>query len=202
MGPGSARDWVKFIYKGKTIDGYKGQLASYKATIGIALNTFTLYVILINIPSLLTRPGFRTSSALTVEAVDEMKAMIYDAIGKTQPDLEVQIEEINDSLERLAIERSALSNAQQNQTGGSTSTQTLEEREKAVEEDRLALEAEKEAMEHSQQVCAAAGKRIEGARPQLGSQSISVTFSGSNNSGFQLGQNVGTISNLRWGSTP
>lgn len=38
----SARDWVKIQYKGKTIDGYKGQLASYKATIGIALNIFTL----------------------------------------------------------------------------------------------------------------------------------------------------------------
>jgi hypothetical protein len=50
-GTRSARDWVKMQYKGKTIDGYKGQLASYKATIGIALNTFTLYVILISIPS-------------------------------------------------------------------------------------------------------------------------------------------------------
>jgi hypothetical protein len=48
----SARDWVKMQYKGKTIDGYKSQLASYKATIGIALGTFNLYVIPINIQSL------------------------------------------------------------------------------------------------------------------------------------------------------
>jgi len=41
-GSRSARDWVKMQYKGKTIDGYKGQLASYKDTIGIALNLFTL----------------------------------------------------------------------------------------------------------------------------------------------------------------
>ena len=40
----SARDWVKMQYKGKTIDGYKGQLASYKATIGIALSVYTLWV--------------------------------------------------------------------------------------------------------------------------------------------------------------
>jgi Fungal N-terminal domain of STAND proteins len=50
-GTRSARDWVKMQYKGKTIDGYKGQLASYKATIGIALSTFTLYVILVKIPA-------------------------------------------------------------------------------------------------------------------------------------------------------
>jgi hypothetical protein len=31
-------------YKGKTIDGYKDQLASYKATIGIALSIYTLWV--------------------------------------------------------------------------------------------------------------------------------------------------------------
>jgi hypothetical protein len=50
-GTRSARDWVKMQYKGKTINGYKGQLAAYKATIGIALSTFTLYVILISIAS-------------------------------------------------------------------------------------------------------------------------------------------------------
>jgi hypothetical protein len=44
-GTRSARDWVRMQYQGKTIDGYKSQLASYKATIGIALNLFTLYVI-------------------------------------------------------------------------------------------------------------------------------------------------------------
>lgn len=38
----SARDWVKMQYKGKTIDGYKGQLASYKATIALVLDLFTL----------------------------------------------------------------------------------------------------------------------------------------------------------------
>lgn len=42
----SVRDWLRLQYKGKTIDGYKSQLASYKATIGIALNIFTLYVCL------------------------------------------------------------------------------------------------------------------------------------------------------------
>jgi hypothetical protein len=40
----SARDWVKMQHKGKTVDGYKGQLASYKATIGIALSIYTLWV--------------------------------------------------------------------------------------------------------------------------------------------------------------
>lgn len=44
-GTRSARVWLKMQYKGKTIDGYRGQLASYKATIGIALNLFTLYVV-------------------------------------------------------------------------------------------------------------------------------------------------------------
>jgi hypothetical protein len=38
----SARDRFRLQYKGKTIDEYKAQLASYKATIGIALNLFTL----------------------------------------------------------------------------------------------------------------------------------------------------------------
>lgn len=41
-GSRSARDWVKMQYKGKTIDRYKGQLASYKATITIVLDLFTL----------------------------------------------------------------------------------------------------------------------------------------------------------------
>ena len=41
-GSRSAKDWVKMQYKGKTIDGYKGQLASYKATIAIVLDIFTL----------------------------------------------------------------------------------------------------------------------------------------------------------------
>jgi hypothetical protein len=50
-GTRSARDWVKIQYKGKTIDRYKGQLASHKATIGIALSTFTLYVTPISILS-------------------------------------------------------------------------------------------------------------------------------------------------------
>lgn len=43
-GSRNARDWVRMQYKRKTIDGYMGQLASYKATIGITLSLFTLYV--------------------------------------------------------------------------------------------------------------------------------------------------------------
>lgn len=129
-----------------------------------------------------------------------MKAMIRDAISRTQPDLEVQIEEINDNLESLTIENSALSTGLHNQTGGSTSTLTLEDREKALEEDRLALEAEKKAMEQSQTLCMTAEQQIGGARPQLESRPVNVTFSGANNSGLQLGQNTGTISNLRWGA--
>jgi hypothetical protein len=137
---------------------------------------------------------------LTADGVDEIKAMIHDAIGRTQPDLEVQIEEINDKLESLAIESSALSKGLHNQTGVSTSTQTLDDREKVLKEDRLALEAEKKAMEQSHNVCTTAEQRIGGARPQLESQSVVVTFSGAHNSGLQLGQNTGTISNLRWGA--
>jgi DNA-binding transcriptional MerR regulator len=129
-----------------------------------------------------------------------MKAMIHDAIGRTQPDLEVQIEEINDSLEGLTIESSALSNGLQNQTGGSISTQTLEDREKALEEDRLALEAEKKAMEQSQKVCTTAEQRIGTARPQLESRSFNVTFLGANNTGIQVGQWIGTNSNWRSGA--
>jgi SesB domain on fungal death-pathway protein len=141
------------------------------------------------------------SSALTAEAVDEMKATIHDAISRTQPDLEVQIEEINYSLDSLTFESPSLSNCLHDQTGESISTQLLEDREKALEEDnRLALEAEKKAMEQSQKVCTIAEQRIGGARPQLESRSVNVTFSGANNSGFQVGQNIGNISNLRWGA--
>lgn len=38
----SARDRLNLQYKGKTIGDYQAQLASYKATIAIALNLFTL----------------------------------------------------------------------------------------------------------------------------------------------------------------
>ena len=44
-GSRSMRDWIKMQYKEKTIDGYKGQLTSYKATIAIILNLFTLWVV-------------------------------------------------------------------------------------------------------------------------------------------------------------
>jgi FKBP-type peptidyl-prolyl cis-trans isomerase len=82
-----------------------------------------------------------------------MKVTIYDAINQAQPDLEVQIDEINDSLKSLAIENSALFEALHSQPSGSTNTQALQEKERALEEDRLALEAEKKAMEQSQRVC-------------------------------------------------
>ena len=41
-GSRGARDWLIMQYKGKTIDGYKRQLASYKATIAIVLDVFTM----------------------------------------------------------------------------------------------------------------------------------------------------------------
>jgi hypothetical protein len=50
--------------------------------------------------ALLTWTGFRTNSALAVEASEEIKRAIYDAVSQTQPDLEVHIEEITEGLER------------------------------------------------------------------------------------------------------
>ncbi|KAL2036414.1 hypothetical protein N7G274_010869 [Stereocaulon virgatum] len=145
-------------YKGKTIDGYKGHLASYKATIGLALNLFTL-----------------ANTALTAEAVDEMKREIYNTSNQTEPDLEVHIEEVTEGLDSLAIKASSISHDQHTQYDGNSSLQVLERQKSVFEEDRLALEAEKKAIEQSQQACA-------------------------NNSGFQLGQNTGVISNLQWGA--
>ena len=68
-----------------------------------------------------------------------------------------------------------------------------------LEEDRLALEAEKKALEQSQEACIRAREWLVEAAPQLDSQSILISFSGANNSGFQLGQNTGVISSLKWG---
>ena len=64
------------------------------------------------------------------------------------------------------------------------------------------MEAEKKAMEQSQLICTTASQRLEGALSQLRPQSIHVVFSGANNSGFQIGQNSGVISNLKWGAKP
>jgi hypothetical protein len=153
--------------------------------------------------ALLTWTGFRTNSALTVDAVEEIKATIQDSVNQTQPDLEVQIEEITEGLNSLAIEVTALSNSQHAaQPNGDSSLQVLGRKERRLAEDRLALEAEKKAMEQSQLICKTASERLEGAPSQLDPQSIHVIFSGANNSGFQLGQNTGVISNLEWGAKP
>ncbi|KAL9101255.1 MAG: hypothetical protein Q9163_003469 [Psora crenata] len=184
-GSRSARDFVKMQYKGKTIDGYKGQLASYKATIAIVLDLFTL-----------------TTSTLTVEAVDEIKRKLNDKIGQTEPDLEVHIEEITEGLHSLAIKASDISHDQQSQPDGDSSLQVLERQKRVLEEDRLALEAEKKAIEKSQQVCKTATQWLAETTPQVDPQSIHISFSGANNSGFQLGQNMGIVSNLKWGGQP
>ncbi|KAL2037793.1 hypothetical protein N7G274_009518 [Stereocaulon virgatum] len=182
-GSTSARDWVKMQYKGKTVDGYKGQLASYKATIGLAVNLFTL-----------------ANTALAAEAVDEMKRDIYNTINQTEPDLEVHIEEVTEGLDSLAIKASSISHDRHTQSDGDNSLQVLERQKSVFEEDRLALEAEKKAIEQSQQACKTARQWLAEAALQLGSGSVHVNFSGANNSGFQLGQNTGVISNLQWGA--
>ena len=198
-----ARDWVKLQYRGKTIDGYKSQLAAYKATIGIALNLFTLYDILPLISlALLTLVTSRTNSALAVEAADEIKRAIQDAVSQTQPDLEVHIEEITEGLETLAVEASASNNSRHAQPDGTGRLQVLENKERTLEEDRLALEAERKAMKQSQLICTTASQRVEGEPAQLQPQSVHVVFSGANNSGFQIGQNMGSISNLKFGARP
>jgi len=78
----------------------------------------------------------------------------------------------------------------------------LERQERAHEEDRLALEAEKKAIEQSQQACTTARKWLAEATPQLDSRSIHIELSGANNLGLQVGQNTGVISNSRWGAQP
>jgi hypothetical protein len=139
---------------------------------------------------------------LTAEAVDEIKRKVSDTISQTEPDLEVHIEEITEGLDSLAVKASAISHDQHTQSDGDSSLQVLKRQERVLEEDRLALEAEKKAIEQSQQACTIARKWLAEAASQLDSRSIHVNFSGANNSGFQLGQNMGVISNLRWGAQP
>lgn len=146
--------------------------------------------------------GSRTTSALTVEAVDEIKRKVYDTISQTKPDLEVHIEEITEGLDSLVVKASAVSYDQHTQPDEDSGLQVLERQEGALEEDRLALEAEKKAIEQSQQACIIARKWLAEAASQLDSRSIHVNFSGANNSGFQLGQNTSVIGNLRWGAQP
>ena len=136
---------------------------------------------------------------MTAEAVDEIKRKVYDTISQVEPDLEVHIEEITGGLNSLAVKASAISYNQHNQPGGDSNLQVSERQRRALEEDRLALEAEKKALEQSQEACITARKWLAEAAPQLDSQSIHVSFSGANNSGFQLGQNTGVISNFKWG---
>ena len=139
---------------------------------------------------------------MTVDAVEEIKAKIQDTVNQTQPDLEVQIEDITEQLDGLAVETSALANHQHTEPNGNSGPQVSMIKERTLEEDRLALEAEKKAMEQSQLICSAASQQLEGAPSQLHPQSIHVVFSGANNSGFQIGQNSGVISNLKWGAKP
>lgn len=86
---------------------------------------------------------------MTAEAVDGIKRKIYDTISQTEPDLEVYIEEITEALNRLAVKASVISHNQHTQPGGDSSLQILERQERVYEEDRLALEAEKKAIEQS-----------------------------------------------------
>ena len=136
---------------------------------------------------------------MTAEALDEIKRKLNDKISQTEPDLEVHIEEITEGLDSLAVKASAISHDQHTQPDRDSSLQVLERQKRVLEEDRLALEAEKKAIEQSQQACTTARKWLAEATPQLDSRSIHVNFSGANNSGFQLGQNTGVISNLKWG---
>ena len=131
--------------------------------------------------------------------MDEIKTEIHDTISQVEPDLEVHIVEITEGLNSLAVKASAISHNQHNQAGGDSSLQVSERQRRALEEDRLALEAEKKAFEQSQKACIIATEWLAEATPQLDSQSIHVSFSGANNSGFQMGQNTGVISNLKWG---
>lgn len=136
--------------------------------------------------------GSRANTALTAEAVNEMKTEIHDISSQVEPDLEAHIEEISEGLNSLTVKASAISHNQHNQAGGDSSLQISERQRRALEEGRLALEAEKKA-------CITAREWLAEAAPQFDSQSIHVSFSGANNSGFHLGQNTGVISNLKWG---
>lgn len=131
--------------------------------------------------------------------MDQTKTEILNTISQTLPDLEAHIEEITKSLESLAIEVSALSNSQHISPGEDDTLQISGRRESSWEKDRLALEAEKKAMERSQQICAAAGKEMEDTFPKLKSPSFYATISGANYSGLQIGQSTGTIN---WGARP
>lgn len=128
-----------------------------------------------------------------------MKKKVYDTLSQVEPDLEAHIEEMTGSLNSLAIKASTIYCNEHNQTGGGSNLQISERERRALQDERLALEAEKKALEQSQEACITARKWLIEAAPQLDSQSIHVSFSGANNSGFQLGQNTGVISNLKWG---
>ena len=78
---------------------------------------------------------------MTAEAVDEIKRKVYDTINQVEPDLEVHIEEITGGLNSLAIKASAISYNQHDQPGGDSNLQVSERQRRALEEDRLALEA-------------------------------------------------------------
>lgn len=143
--------------------------------------------------------GSRANTALTAEAVNEIKTEIHDISSQVEPGLEAHIEEISEGLNSLTVKASAISHNQHNQAGGDSSLQISERQRRALEEDRLALEAEKKAFEQSQKACITAREWLAEAAPQFDSQSIHVSFSGANNSGFHLGQNTGVISNLKWG---
>jgi hypothetical protein len=99
----------------------------------------------------------------------------------------VHLEEITEGLDSLAVETSALTNSQHAQPSRNGSLQVLERKERILKKDRLALEAERRAMEQSQLICTTASRRLEGAPLQLNPQSVHVVFSGADNSGFQLG---------------
>lgn len=142
----------------------------------------------------------RTTSNLTAEAVGEVKSKLYDTINQTEPDLEVQMDEITEDLDSLAVKDSPIS--QDQHPDGLSSLQDLERQKRVLGEDRLALEAEKKAIEQSHQACETARKWLEAATPQLDSGSVHIDFSGANNKGFQLGQNTGFISNFKFGPQP
>lgn len=139
---------------------------------------------------------------MTAKAVDEIKRKLDDEISQTEPDLEVHVEEITEGLDGLTVKASNLSHNQHTQPDGDSSLQVLERQKRILEEDRLALEAEKRAIEQSQQACTTARKWLAESSPQLDSGSVRINFSGANNSGFQIGQNTGVISNLKWGAQP
>ena len=129
--------------------------------------------------------------------MEEIKRSILDVARQTEPDLEVHIEEITEGLEGLAVDASALVNNQHAQPSGDDSPQLSTRREKTLEEERLALKAKKQGPAQSQPICTTATQRIETAPSQAVRQSFHIVFSGGNNSGLRLGQNIGVISNLK-----